>query len=290
MDIQLLTWIMTTVGFIGFIFVGQKKWWGWYINLVCQILWATYALATGQPAFLAFAAAYFVIFARNAYKWTKDHLAVKKVLKAMAENESGTHILPGGVEVTYEFVKDGKPVEDGMIIHNTKLDGSPVYTLPGDDSNLVKHARTELERIGEEPTVIDWYLRIIREYASFGHSGGSAGATAIVLEELLRFRPLGPLTNDPKEWIHHGKEVWGDPNSDGVWQNVRDSRAFSNDGGETYTLVDDPKGEDGEREVYVTACNLCEKRDPSTAVNERCLGCGRDYAERIRFDAAQTLH
>jgi hypothetical protein len=102
MDIQLLTWIMTTVGFIGFIFAGKKKWWAWYINLVVQILWALYALATGQPAFLASAVAYFVIFAVNAYKWTKDHLNVKKIL-ADAEQNPGPHELPGGVIVTYDF-------------------------------------------------------------------------------------------------------------------------------------------------------------------------------------------
>ena len=79
---QILSWVVGAVGLIGFYFAGQRKWWSWYINLGCQILWATYAFVTGQPAFLAFAAVYFVIFGRNAYKWTKEHLAVKRMLKA----------------------------------------------------------------------------------------------------------------------------------------------------------------------------------------------------------------
>lgn len=95
-NIQTLTWVMTTIGFIGFIFAGKNKWWAWYINLGVQILWAIYALATGQPAFLASAVTYFAIFALNAYQWTKDHTEVKKIIKG-AENDPSTHILPGAV-------------------------------------------------------------------------------------------------------------------------------------------------------------------------------------------------
>jgi hypothetical protein len=99
------------------------------------------------------------------------------------------------------------------------------------------HARHELDLIGEEPEVIDWYLKVIKSYASFGHSGGSAWATTAVLEELLRFRPLTELTDDPDEWFHHGEDIAGRPG--GMWQNKRDGRCFSNDGGKTYWNVDD---------------------------------------------------
>lgn len=210
-NIQLLTWIMTTVGFIGFIFVGQRKWWGWYINLACQILWGTYALVTGQPAFLAFAAAYFVIFARNAFKWTKDELVMRKLRNELTELPIGGKMDWNGVELTRN------PLEEE------------------DESNLVKHARHELNLIGEEPAVIDWYIRVIKSYASFGHSGGSAWATTSVLEELLRFRPLTELTDDPEDWIHIAEEMAGQAN---LWQNRRDGRCFSNDGGKTYYNVD----------------------------------------------------
>lgn len=107
-----------------------------------------------------------------------------------------------------------------------------------EDGNLVEHARTELRRIGEDQDVIDWYLDVIRSFASFGHSGGSAAFTTVVLERLLRFQPLSPLTDDPDEWM----DVSGFM-ADGtqVWQNRRDGRMFSTDGGRTYTSVDDPR-------------------------------------------------
>jgi len=98
-----------------------------------------------------------------------------------------------------------------------------------DDSGLAKHARRELELIGEDPEVIGWYCRVIREFASFGHSGGSASAAVPVLHELLQWHPLSPVTSDPAEWIDQG-EASGYP----LWQNRRDSRCFSEDGGKTW--------------------------------------------------------
>ena len=97
-------------------------------------------------------------------------------------------------------------------------------------SNLVIHARRELELIGEEPDVITGYLRVIQAFADMGHSGGSASVAIPTIGRLLRFENLAPLTNDPDDWIEVGY---------GMWQNRRCSRMFSEDGGRTYTDVDD---------------------------------------------------
>lgn len=130
--------------------------------------------------------------------------------------------------------------------HNKKNWKEP--ELPEPESNLVLHARSELKRIGEEPEVIEWYAKVIREYSSFGHSGGSHMAILPVLTKLLNFEPIGPLTDDPQEWYHHGMDVWGEEG--GVWQNKRDGRMFSKDGGKTYTNVEDRKDDEGDQPVY----------------------------------------
>jgi hypothetical protein len=98
-------------------------------------------------------------------------------------------------------------------------------------SNLVEHARTELNLIGEEPETIDGYLRVVQAFADMGHSGGSASVAIPVLHELLQFKNLRPLTDDPDEWFYHGPDM-GD-----CWQNKRNGEAFSNDGGKTYYLL-----------------------------------------------------
>ena len=104
-------------------------------------------------------------------------------------------------------------------------------------SNLVNHARTELSRIGEDADTIAGIVSVVQAFADMGHSGFSAHATAGYLERLLRFEPLSPLTNDPAEWQEHPADIAG---PEWRWQNCRDSRAFSRDGGKTYRFVDYP--------------------------------------------------
>jgi len=112
-------------------------------------------------------------------------------------------------------------------------------------SNLVDHARRELELIGEEPDTITGYLNVVQAFADMGHSGGSASVAIPVIHELLQFKNLRPLTDDPREWAHVAEETWGSPG--GVWQNTRNSEAFSNDGGKTYYLLSEG-GNDRNRE------------------------------------------
>jgi hypothetical protein len=103
--------------------------------------------------------------------------------------------------------------------------------MSGEDSNLVIHAKRELELIGEEPETIKGYLKVIQAFADMGHSGGSASVAIPTINKLLQFENLAPLTDNPEDWIEVGY---------GMWQNRRCSRMFSTDGGKSYTDVDDP--------------------------------------------------
>lgn len=109
---------------------------------------------------------------------------------------------------------------------------------PKEESPTVGHARRELELVGEDTDVIEWYLKTVSAFMSFGHSGGSFFATLPVLNRLLKKENLTPLTNDPDEWIHHEAEMWD--GKTGIWQNKRNPRMFSSDEGKTYIDVDNP--------------------------------------------------
>lgn len=52
-------------------------------------------------------------------------------------------------------------------------------------------------------------LEIIEVFSNQGHSGFSAGYAISVLERLLRYKPLTPLTGEPDEWneVHSTEEV-----------------------------------------------------------------------------------
>lgn len=118
-----------------------------------------------------------------------------------------------------------------------------VELLDPNESNLVKHARRELAIVnmraqpGDEYSQedIDGFIKVIQAFADMGHSGGSAPFAIGIISDLLQFKPLAPLTDNPDEWYFHGEERWGEKG--GVWQNKRHGEAFSHDGGKSYYLL-----------------------------------------------------
>lgn len=96
------------------------------------------------------------------------------------------------------------------------------------DSNFVRHARRELELLHEDEDVISGLCNIVQAFADMGHSGGSIEPTINLLDKLLRFENLTPLTNNPDEWEDVGH---------GLWQSRRNPAAFSDDGGKHFRLT-----------------------------------------------------
>lgn len=95
-------------------------------------------------------------------------------------------------------------------------------------SNLVEHAKRELSLISNDEAFNHSIIKAVEGFSSYGHSGGSASVAIPMLNALLQFKNLSPLTNDPNEWNEVGTNVW---------QSARDSEAFSDDGGKTYYLL-----------------------------------------------------
>ncbi len=111
-------------------------------------------------------------------------------------------------------------------------------------SNLVDHARRELTLIGEDEETTEGLIKVIQAFADMGHSGGSASICIPMINSLLSFEPLLPLTDDPEEWNEIQGDMLFDPNTP-LWQSQRNPAAFSNDRGKTYYLVSE-KGMDNQ--------------------------------------------
>jgi hypothetical protein len=92
------------------------------------------------------------------------------------------------------------------------------------------HAKHELDLVEKDEEFKACIVNAVREFAKYGHSGGSAGVGIHFLNELLQFRNLSPLTDDPNEWMTV-------TNEDPCWQSRRNPEAFSSDGGKTYYLL-----------------------------------------------------
>lgn len=103
--------------------------------------------------------------------------------------------------------------------------------------SLVEHAQRELDLCGqtaEDPAYAKSIVDAVAAFASYGHSGGSAMCAIDQLTRLLSFENLSPLTDDPNEWM----DLTG-VSDDPQYQNRRNSKAFSNDGGKTYYVLDE---------------------------------------------------
>lgn len=122
--------------------------------------------------------------------------------------------------------------------------------LHEEDSNLVKHARRELELAGNDEDFNMSIINAVRAFTSYGHSGGSASVAIPMLNELLQFKNLTPLTDDPKEWMKISED-------DG-WQSRRNAEAFSMDEGKTYYLLSDGSNNTKQEHIYISAKHIKE--------------------------------
>ncbi|MCL4419547.1 hypothetical protein M1146_05620 [Patescibacteria group bacterium] len=91
-------------------------------------------------------------------------------------------------------------------------------------TNIETYAIDELTRIGMygsgdemNDAMCEHILKMVNVFAEEGHSGFSANYAISILQKLLRFEPLSPLTGEDDEWNEVG---------DGHYQNKRFSRVF----------------------------------------------------------------
>lgn len=115
-------------------------------------------------------------------------------------------------------------------------------------SNLVEHARYELNRAGLFDADADYggahakaVMDLITTFAEQGHSGMSAGMTLQLFHQLAQYKPIGPITNNPDEWTNVS-----DISDSPMWQNRRRSTSFSRDGGTTWYDIEDSAMNNGD--------------------------------------------
>jgi hypothetical protein len=99
--------------------------------------------------------------------------------------------------------------------------------IPTNLSDLSKHAIGELSLIKEDPKIILWYVSVIEAFNIMQLEPDASDHCVATLTQLLRYGNLAPLTDEPKEWVQIGDELW---------QSIRNRDAFSNNGGTTYKL------------------------------------------------------
>jgi hypothetical protein len=71
-----MTWwwsyLLAAVGILGLYLAGSRNRAGWAVGVGAQALWIGYAFASAQYGFLASAAAYAWVYARNYLRWRRE--------------------------------------------------------------------------------------------------------------------------------------------------------------------------------------------------------------------------
>jgi hypothetical protein len=92
---------------------------------------------------------------------------------------------------------------------------------------MSKHAIVELSLIQEDSKVILWYVSVLEAYNAMNLTEEASDHCLQVINRLIRYENLAPLTDEPMEWVKIG---------DDYWQSIRCYDAYSKNGGETYKL------------------------------------------------------
>ena len=105
--------------------------------------------------------------------------------------------------------------------------------LRANNCNSMSHAECELAPMratGDEMNVrmCDGLEEMVLVFATQGHSGFSAGYARSVLDKLLAFQPIRPLTGEDAEWTELGYDA------DMAAQNKRCSHVFRRADGTAY--------------------------------------------------------
>jgi hypothetical protein len=104
-------------------------------------------------------------------------------------------------------------------------------------SNLIDFAERELDALGIGDPDADYdgmlkpaVLEIIRVFSEQGHSGMSAAIVTALVEKLMRYEPLSPLTGADDEWtqVDYGPDI--------VAQNKRCAHVFKRADGTAYDI------------------------------------------------------
>ena len=103
------------------------------------------------------------------------------------------------------------------------------------ESNLIEHARRELSMFSDDNEFNEAIIGAIRAFSSYKHSKEVDSFAITILTDLLKFKLLAPITDNPNEWVRHTEQDSSEILE--IWQNCRNKEAFSNDGGKTYHLL-----------------------------------------------------
>ena len=102
--------------------------------------------------------------------------------------------------------------------------------------NLVRHAKEELSKIegsgdkdGMQSRINKSLICLVGLFGMEGHSGFSAGYARNLLNNLLDYKPISPLTGEDSEWNEIGSETYQNRRNSSVFKDEKIGYAYDID-------------------------------------------------------------
>jgi hypothetical protein len=71
---DVVVWILSVVGVIGFLLIGRRVWWAWYINAVVQLIWILYWIFIAKSIGpIVGNILTILVFIQNSWRWSKEY-------------------------------------------------------------------------------------------------------------------------------------------------------------------------------------------------------------------------
>lgn len=134
----------------------------------------------------------------------------------------------GYIEKTGRFIYD---LEDAGLLEEVKDEKSNIVLFAENELNIIlKKCKDDKEAEEMQKHMNNDILEIVKTFADQGHSGFSANYAINLIEKLLRYEPITPLTGDDSEWnkLEYGKSM--------EYQNKRCPRIFKDADGKPYDV------------------------------------------------------
>ena len=111
-------------------------------------------------------------------------------------------------------------------------DNLPNKEDPNRESNLVKHARKELQIAGLFDKDSDYngetanaVMELIKVFSKQEHSGASAGMVSIIFNKLAKFETIAPLTGNDDEWVLVAENLYQNNRNSAVFKEGKNAQA-----------------------------------------------------------------
>ena len=136
-------------------------------------------------------------------------------------------------------------------------------------SNMTSFAEKEMDIIGltedddMNGAMRKHILHMVEQFSEEGHSGFSASYALSILQKVLAYKPLSPLTGEDSEWndmsdYGRGDSLYQNKRYSSVFKEGKDGEAYDVDGKVFWDWYTDPKT--GERTKSYYSCG--ESRTP----------------------------